>query len=182
IVVKNVRTRESSVIQVDREDGVFVTVVRADDDYLLTLRKPGAAFSSQLIAATDTTPLATTVRLEQKELRKGQAYRLNDIYFDFNSAVLNPKALITIKAFAEFLKEHPDLRVAIHGHTDNIGNDADNLILSRQRARAVYEALLEQGIDPGRLSYDGFGESRPIANNDTAEGRAKNRRTEFVIL
>lgn len=182
IVVKNVRTRESSLIQVDREDGGFVTVVRADDDYLLTLRKSGAAFSSQLIAAADTTPLATTVRLEQKELRKGEAYRLNDIYFDFNSAVLSPKALITIQAFAEFLKEHPELRVAIHGHTDNIGNDADNLTLSRQRARAVYEALLEQGIDPGRLSYDGFGESRPIANNDTAEGRAKNRRTEFVIL
>lgn len=182
VILKNMNSRETSVIKVDKEDGKFVAVVKAEDDYLLTLRKQGAAFSSQLISSSDTTPQAPRVTLEQKALKKGEAYRLNDIYFATNSSELTPKALFTIQAFGEYLKEHPDLRVAIHGHTDNVGNDADNLILSRQRARAVYQALLDQGIPPQRLTHEGFGESRPVADNNTTEGRAKNRRTEFVIL
>lgn len=182
VVLKNLSSREASLVRVDREDGRFVAVVKADDDYLLTVRKQGAAFSSQLISASDTTPLVPEVKLEQKQLKKGEAYRLNDIYFATNSATLTPKAMFTIQAFAEFLKENPDVRVAIHGHTDNVGNDNDNLTLSRQRARAVYDALLDQGIPPQRLQHEGFGESRPIADNTTPEGRAKNRRTEFVIL
>jgi len=182
VVIKNMKTRESTVIQVDREDGKFVAVVSAQDDYLLTLKKAGAAFSSQLITSSDTTSDVPKIKLEQKTLKKGEAYKLNDIYFATNSSELTPKALFTITAFAEYLKENPELKVAIHGHTDNVGNENDNLILSKNRARAVYLALLDERISLDRLSYEGFGESRPIADNTTESGRAKNRRTEFVIL
>ena len=76
----------------------------------------------------------------------------------------------------------PKLKLEIQGHTDNVGGVDYNMTLSENRARAVYDALISRGIEPSRLRYRGFGFSRPIASNDTEEGRAKNRRTEFVIL
>jgi outer membrane protein OmpA-like peptidoglycan-associated protein len=72
--------------------------------------------------------------------------------------------------------------VAIHGHTDNVGDPYENLELSTNRAKAVFNYLIIQDIDPTRLKFKGFGASKPIASNQTVEGKAKNRRTEFVIL
>ena len=68
------------------------------------------------------------------------------------------------------------------GHTDNVGKDEDNLILSERRAKAVYDYLILRGVDPARLTYRGYGESQPIAPNDTPEGRAQNRRTTLTPL
>jgi outer membrane protein OmpA-like peptidoglycan-associated protein len=75
----------------------------------------------------------------------------------------------------------PTLRLQFNGHTDDVGDDKSNLILSENRAKTVYNYLLNQKIAPERLRYKGFGESFPIAENTSAEGRAKNRRTEFEI-
>ena len=83
--------------------------------------------------------------------------------------------------FVEFLKENPTVKVEIQGHTDNIGRDEDNLRLSENRAKSVYEYVIAQGISANRLRYKGYGESNPIASNNTEEGRAKNRRTVFLI-
>jgi len=74
------------------------------------------------------------------------------------------------------------MRIAIHGHTDNVGKDAANLALSTDRAFSVKQFLESQGIEGARIEYRGFGESVPFATNDTEEGRALNRRTEFLIL
>ena len=72
--------------------------------------------------------------------------------------------------------------MAIHGHTDNVGSASDNLILSENRAKAVFRYLLENGLTNSRLEYKGFGEQKPVSSNESKQGRAKNRRTEFVIL
>jgi OOP family OmpA-OmpF porin len=80
------------------------------------------------------------------------------------------------------LTSNPDARVAIEGHTDAQGDEASNLALSESRAEAVRDYLVSQGIAADRLETAGFGESRPIASNDTAEGRAENRRIEFRLL
>ena len=72
--------------------------------------------------------------------------------------------------------------MAIHGHTDNVGSASDNLILSENRAKAVFRYLLENGLTNSRLEYKGFGEQKPVSYNKSKQGRAKNRRTEFVIL
>jgi len=74
------------------------------------------------------------------------------------------------------------MAINITGHTDNVGNEQDNLLLSQQRAQAVRQALLDKGISSARLSHTGKGESEPIASNDTIEGRQANRRTEFSVL
>ena len=81
----------------------------------------------------------------------------------------------------DFLNENQNISIQVQGHTDNIGNDANNLKLSENRARSVYNYLIEKGIPEKRLSYKGFGKSMPVAGNDSEEGRAKNRRTVFVI-
>jgi outer membrane protein OmpA-like peptidoglycan-associated protein len=95
---------------------------------------------------------------------------------------LTAESKAVLDQLIEFLNENPVIEIEIQGHTDNIGNDADNLKLSDYRSRSVYVYLIESGIRKERLTYKGFGESMPVATNETAEGRAKNRRTVFVIM
>jgi outer membrane protein OmpA-like peptidoglycan-associated protein len=80
------------------------------------------------------------------------------------------------------LRDYPDIQIRIEGHTDNVGNDATNLELSKQRADAVFEYIISKGIDARRLITEGFGETRPIDTNTTTTGKARNRRVEFHIL
>ena len=112
----------------------------------------------------------------------GMSYRLNDVYFAFNAYDLPQESRMVIGEFYRFLYDNPTLKVSIEGHTDNIGQEEDNLLLSQRRAKAVYDHLISLGIEPARLAYKGFGESRPIATNQTDDGRAKNRRVEFKVL
>ena len=104
-----------------------------------------------------------------------------DIYYETNDYSLTAESKMLLALFVEFLKENPTVKVEIQGHTDNIGRDDDNLLLSENRARSVYEYVVSQGIPANRLRYKGYGESNPIADNNTAAGRAKNRRTVFLI-
>ena len=84
--------------------------------------------------------------------------------------------------FADYLKLNSGLVIEINGFTDNIGDQIDNKLLSENRARAVREIILSEGIDKDRISYNGFGEQFPIADNSSEKGRAANRRTEFKII
>ena len=86
-----------------------------------------------------------------------------------------------INLFVEFLQENPTIVVEIQGHTDNIGDARDNQLLSERRAKSVYDYVLSKHVDASRVSYKGYGASKPVASNETEEGRAKNRRTVFVI-
>ena len=79
------------------------------------------------------------------------------------------------------MKDNPSVTIRINGYTDNVGNGADNLKLSEDRAKAVVNYLISQGINAKRLTSQGFGESQPVADNSTEEGRALNRRTEFIV-
>jgi outer membrane protein OmpA-like peptidoglycan-associated protein len=81
-----------------------------------------------------------------------------------------------------YLQSKPTMKIAIYGHTDNVGNANDNIVLSQSRAKEVMEYLISQGIDAKRLAYEGFGANKPKASNATEEGRAINRRVEFIIL
>ncbi len=105
------------------------------------------------------------------------------ILFAVNSAVLQPESTPTLVEIATMLTEHPDLRLRIEGHTDATGDDAANLELSRRRARAVRDFLVaSHGIEESRLETEGFGETQPVADNATPEGRQNNRRVELVRL
>ncbi|QCT95308.1 OmpA family protein [Caminibacter mediatlanticus TB-2] len=104
-----------------------------------------------------------------------------EINFDTNSAKIKPEYMPKIEKFAEFLKNHPDVKAEIQGYTDNRGSATYNMILSEKRAKAVYEALLKLGVNKDQITFVGYGEANPIASNDTAEGRAKNRRVVAKI-
>ncbi len=105
------------------------------------------------------------------------------IYFDSGKDVVKPESFGTLRDIANVLKENPDIRVMITGHTDSDGNDDMNLDLSKRRAANVKAYLVKEfSIDAGRMETDGKGESEPIENNGTPEGKAKNRRVEFVKL
>jgi OmpA-OmpF porin, OOP family len=105
------------------------------------------------------------------------------ILFDVNTAVIKPESSGVLKEVADVLQKHPELKVNIIGHTDSDGSDAANLELSKKRAEAVKQALIKDfGIDGARLESDGKGESAPAGDNKTKEGKAQNRRVEFIKL
>ncbi|MGH7819311.1 MAG: OmpA family protein, partial [Candidatus Binatia bacterium] len=105
-----------------------------------------------------------------------------EIHFEFDKAVIRPQSYPILKELAQVLKEYPDLRIRIEGNTDSVGSDEYNQRLSERRAHAVRDFLIGAGIAKDRMQWTGRGESNPIASNDTASGRAMNRRTEFIVL
>ncbi len=186
VLLKNTKTNQEVEAVIDKETGAYVGVVTVDkdEDIMLTAKKKGFAFSSQLISSNEVVvgkPIKTE-KLEIKPIEVGAAYKINDINFATNSYELNNKILLVLNEFIEFLNDNPTVKVAIHGHTDNVGDPAENMLLSENRAKAVYDYLLIEDIDASRLSFKGFGETKPIAKNDSEADRAKNRRTEFVIV
>ncbi|WP_368562411.1 OmpA family protein [Pseudoxanthomonas sp. UTMC 1351] len=107
---------------------------------------------------------------------------LKGVNFDFDKSTLRPDAVSILSEATEILKRYPDLKVEVAGHTDSVGTDAYNQGLSERRAKTVYDYLTSNGVDASRLvGPNGYGESRPIDTNDTAEGRARNRRTELNV-
>lgn len=186
VVLKNVKTDQEVEAVIDKETGEYVAVIAVDpdQDVLLTAKKKGFAFSSQLISSNEMVvgkPLKTE-EVEIKPIEVGEAYRINDINFATNSYEITPRIVLVLNEFIDFLTVNDNLKIAINGYTDNVGDPQENLTLSENRAKAVYDYLLIEDIDPLRLTSKGFGEKNPIAKNDTDKGRAKNRRTEFVIV
>lgn len=184
VQIKNLRTRETVDIAVDQQTGNFARVVslESEQDYIVTLKKKGAAFNSRYVGKENINEQGVTqTELKIEQLEVGKEYKLNDINFASNSYALDAVSKSVIDEFVIYLEENPDLKADIQGHTDNVGDAASNLTLSRQRAEAVYRYVLDQGISASRLSHHGYGEKRPIASNDTEAGRAQNRRTVFVI-
>jgi len=104
------------------------------------------------------------------------------ILFDVNQSSMKPESMGALNEIAKLLKEHNDLNFEIDGHTDSDGNDDTNMKLSQSRADAVKAQLIEMGIDESRLKTKGFGATKPIDKNDNAEGKANNRRVEFVKI
>jgi outer membrane protein OmpA-like peptidoglycan-associated protein len=100
--------------------------------------------------------------------------------FDFDKATLKPDGKRMVDEAVRVMKDKPDLRVSVEGHTDSVGSDAYNQRLSERRAKAVSDYLISQGIDDSRISVEGFGESKPVASNESAAGRAENRRVEII--
>jgi outer membrane protein OmpA-like peptidoglycan-associated protein/tetratricopeptide (TPR) repeat protein len=183
VEIRNVETKKITEIEVDSITGEYFGAVLLRSDYIMTVKKKGYVQESKYISKIDqriAKPLDMFIDL--KPIQVGMSYRLNDIYFDFNSTQLLAESMTVIDEFYEFLVENPSLKISIQGHTDNIGSEEDNLKLSEERSKAVYSYLVQRGISIERLAYKGFGESKPVESNDTEDGRARNRRTEFVII
>jgi len=182
IELKNVETKSISEIPLDSTTGNYVAVRSFTNDYIMTVKKEGYVNETKYIARVDSTfKVPAKVDMEIKPIELNKSYRINDIYFPFNSYDLTQESKAVLDQLIEFLSENPAISIQIQGHTDNIGKDDMNLKLSDNRAKSVYSYLISNGIEASRLTYKGYGESEPVATNDTEEGRARNRRTVFVI-
>jgi outer membrane protein OmpA-like peptidoglycan-associated protein len=129
---------------------------------------------------------ASTLEQELAELKakptpRGMVVTLGDVLFDTGKATLKPGAYPTIERVANALKNEPDRRVTIEGHTDSVGSDDFNLALSQRRADSVQTALLERGVSAEQVSSVGKGEGFPVASNDDSGGRQRNRRVELIF-
>lgn len=127
-------------------------------------------------------PDAKVMSMEDQLLRERKFTFSAGVLFDFDKADLRPEAAPALDSLADFLKKHTAARLGISGHTDDVGSDDYNLDLSGRRAKAVYDRLLTAGIPASRIEWKPFGETRPVADNTTEEGRQKNRRVECILL
>lgn len=116
------------------------------------------------------------------KVEEGGLFQLRNIFFDTDKYELLPRSYVELKKLLHIMEENPTLVIEVRGHTDSRGRDEYNSYLSRKRAQAVVNFLNENGIDPKRTHYVGFGSTQPVADNDTEEGRQQNRRVEFLIL
>jgi outer membrane protein OmpA-like peptidoglycan-associated protein len=107
---------------------------------------------------------------------------LEGVHFDFDKATLKPEGMSVLNQAAALLQKHERVVVEVAGHTDSVGSEKYNQGLSDRRANAVKDYLISKGVKASRLSARGYGESRPVASNDTDEGRAENRRVELIVL
>ncbi len=176
-------------------NGKIITTI-SPGEYAMSVSKDGYLFHSENIVLdkgrTLTDPFIYVVYLqpivkdpvvtEEIKVVESKPVVLNNIFFETGSAFLMPRSDGEIFKLAELLQQNADLNIKIIGHTDNVGNDVDNKKLSEERAKTVYERLIAAKISKNRLAYEGMGETVPLADNDTDEGRRKNRRTEFVII
>ena len=115
-------------------------------------------------------------------IEKGTKVVLNNIFFESGRAELKPISYVELNKAVDLLEDNPTMVIEIGGHTDNVGSEELNLKLSQSRAEAVRDYMVLAGIDETRIRSKGYGESVPIEDNSTEEGRAANRRTEFEIV
>lgn len=174
-----------------RKDGTALVCLPAGREYALNVTHPGYFFHSENFNLVGTATFEKPFQLDVALLPiptaesapvPGKAIALRNVFFETGSAALLPASTAELDRLAKLLEENPTLRIQLNGHTDNVGADAANQTLSENRARAVYDYLVGKGIAAERLRYKGFGESKPIETNDTPEGRARNRRTEFEAI
>ena len=181
--IKNLTTQEITTIKVDAGAYISSLTLAKDDDVLITIKKEGFAFNSTYISANDTSfNSPADLNFEMQSLEQGKSFSIENIYFDNNSYELKRTTNEILIEFAKYLEVNNTLIIEINGFTDNVGNQAYNQLLSENRAKAVRDLILLQGISEKRVFYNGFGESYPITSNDSEKGRGQNRRTEFKII
>jgi outer membrane protein OmpA-like peptidoglycan-associated protein len=178
-------------------DGEFMLCMPLGRDYSLNVKKQKYLFYSDNFALKEIrnqqNPFLLDIPLQpilepsgkidtSSSIKEGNPIILKNVFFATNSAELRVESEVELNRLKQLLDENPKMKIRINGHTDNEGSDSDNLLLSDRRAKAVRDYLISKGIARERLDAKGYGESKPISNNDSQEGMQLNRRTEFVVV
>ncbi|HMO63013.1 MAG TPA: OmpA family protein [Ferruginibacter sp.] len=172
-----------SRVQTD-EEGNYLTTLPVGSNYAFNVNRKGYLFFSENYAlAVNSVDTVFTADIPLQPIAPGAAIVLKNIFFDTKEAVLKPESMAELDKVVQLMTDNPNLKILISGHTDNIGRPQDNLTLSNARAAAVIKYLFSSGvIAKERVEAKGFGASKPVADNTTEAGRAKNRRTELSVV
>ena len=169
-------------VQTD-EQGNYLITLPVGKDYAFNVNRKGYLFYSDNFSLKDVSPDSTYQKnIPLQPIEVNASIVLNNIFFDVNKFDLKPESQVELDKIVEFLNDNPTVKIEISGFTDNVGKPADNLKLSLSRAKTTVSYLQNKRISPQRLSYKGFGETQPRADNKTDEGRAMNRRTEMKVV
>jgi len=182
IIFENTKTKK--IVQVVSDDkGKFSVNLPYSQTYLIKIKgfNKEQDYTELTIPALDPTQTGLFYTVDiMIELPK--TFTLNNVYFETGKATLTQASYTELNKLLDFMKSHKIAVIEIAGHTDNVGEDDANLILSQKRAESVRNFLISGGIEQSRVSAKGYGENQPVATNETPEGRQSNRRTEVRIL
>ncbi|GIV50025.1 MAG: cell envelope biogenesis protein OmpA [Candidatus Kapaibacterium sp.] len=183
IIITDLKTRQKvATFRSDDETGEYYVTLTAGRTYAVTAYHPDYLFySEQIEVPTGERGRDLEKNIDLAPIANENATRLL-VFFDFDKADLKEESLPELDLAATFLREHPDVKVRIEGHTDDVGTDDYNLQLSRRRAEAVKKYLVSKGIDEKRITTVGYGKSQPKVKDTTPEARAQNRRVEMKIV
>lgn len=182
-IVDNSKNELIASFESNSISGSYLLSLRAGLNYGISVNKEDYLFHSENFdIPADAVSKKIKKDIMLKKVAVGTKIVLNNIFFDFNKSTLRPESTAELDRLYKLLLDVPTLKIEISGHTDNIGTATYNQKLSEDRAKAVVDYMLRKGIDAGRLKYMGYGFTRPVAPNDTEEGRQLNRRTEFEVL
>lgn len=162
---------------IDTLTGSYSTALPMQSTYRLHVTAPDFFTVDKLIM-----DLSATDTIDLQPIEKQKAIVLNNLYFASFQTTILPESEAALQQLYEMLAGNPELRIRIVGHTDDVGTDEDNQVLSEGRAQSVRQAMIDRGIAPTRIEAEGRGEKEPVVPNTSDENRAKNRRVEFVIL
>jgi len=166
----------------DEKTGAYLVCLPINQDYALNVSHEGYMFHSEnftLTGGTVTQPFEKNVGM--KKIKVGESVVLKNVFFETAKFDLKDRSRVELDKLVAFLVKNPKMKIELGGHTDNMGDKKMNQVLSENRAKAVFEYLVKKGINADRLSTKGYGDTMPIADNGTEDGRAENRRTEFKI-
>lgn len=165
-------------------NGEFLVCLPAGKSYALNVSKDGYLFYSENFQLKDPKSAKDPVNKDvaMKPIKAGQSVVLKNIFYDIDKYELKEESRAELNKLIGFLNKNPKLKIEIGGHTDNTGGKVYNQQLSEKRAKSVHDYLLENKIDSSRLQFKGYGDTTPVADNATEQGRTQNRRTEFTIV
>jgi outer membrane protein OmpA-like peptidoglycan-associated protein/Tol biopolymer transport system component len=174
--------KQISSIQTD-ETGNFLVTLPINKNYSLNINRKGYLFYSENFSLVDNKlDSFFNLKIPLQPIEKGAAVILKNIFFDSNSDLLKKESEIELDKFVSLLNENPNLKIQINGHTDNVGKKEDNQKLSLNRANAVVKYFVSKGIKAVRLTAMGLGDTKPISDNNTEQGKNNNRRTEINVI
>lgn len=164
--------------------GTYKVKIPSKKDYGVEVTAKDYLFFVEMVLLSQKQVVESKVQanFQLNKIDVGATMVLNNIFFETNKATIKTESTAELTRLANLLVENPTIRLEISGHTDNVGSYRSNQKLSEARAKSVVQYIINQGVDSGRLEYKGYSFNQPIADNNTAEGRAQNRRVEFKVL
>ncbi len=171
-----------ATFRTDSIDGKYRFDLSSEGSYAIDVKKEGYLYYSEnfTVPESDNSQTINQTMLLNK-LEVDQIIILGNIFFDTDKTTLKPESMKEIESVYHLMIDNPTMEIELSGHTDNVGNTAYNKNLSLRGANVVKEVLVKKGIPANRITTTGYGFDKPIATNNTAEGRAENRRTELKI-